>query len=153
MAIHSNFGLIDAAATRVPMTLLFSAFWHGIHLSYYIAFYTTVAVVFAQKYFKSVFANWLPPYERCFRTSAMLKLAIARHSPLLLLTTICSWLVNVRVIDYTILPFFFLDSIQDVIGVWKDLFFFGHVYILILFLCGFVKKQCFKSKKDWLYFY
>ena len=128
------------------MALLFSAFWHGIKPGYYISFYTTVGVAYAQKYFKHAFNNWLPPYQGCYKLVDVVQSAVSRRSLPLLTTTIIAWFINIRLIEYSILPFLLLESVHDFISVWKDVYFYGHVYIVVLFLSGFIKKQCSKLK-------
>lgn len=100
-----------------------SAYWHGIHLGYYMGMVTTSPCILAENVME-----------------AGVRRRIRANSPLLRIYDICSWLFRTRMFDYMSIGFI-LKYFKHTWRYWKSVYFIGHIVTVVLYLIGLFAVQ------------
>lgn len=139
LKISSFFIILIKFNFRIFGAISFSCYWHGVHFGYFASFYSAILIAISQKYFKTCFISILPTYNGTYKSQQLFQNAIQQKSIIKLSFTLFLILHSTRLIEYAIIPFFFLNSYSDWLLLWKQLFYYGHLYALLLFIAGFTK--------------
>uniref|UniRef100_T1JBR7 Lysophospholipid acyltransferase 7 n=1 Tax=Strigamia maritima TaxID=126957 RepID=T1JBR7_STRMM len=116
---------------RIPLTMLTSAFWHGIYSGYYLSL-LTVPFVFAAE-------GWMESAVRRHLNSFGQKIY-----------DVFSWFFKTNMYGYLGMGFFLVNS-GDTLEYWKSMYFFGHFLTFFFYvlarLIAFVRKSSNKDEK------
>ena len=93
------------------LTSLTSAFWHGIHLGYYVTFFTLfLLTTTARKVEKALSLGWASPVYN-----------------------VISLFATQFIVNYSICAFMVRD-LKSTIGIYKQVYFLGHLVLLVTFV-------------------
>ncbi|EDO40083.1 predicted protein, partial [Nematostella vectensis] len=98
---------------RMSVTLLVSAFWHGVAPGYYLTFLSVPLVVMAEVRMEKAIKPWLSQ-RMCYYYDW------------------CSWFCLYRAMEYLGCGFILLQF-APCIAIWKNMYFIGHI-IMVLFI-------------------
>ena len=100
-----------------------SAYWHGIHLGYYMGMVTTTPCIMAENVME-----------------AGVRRRLRSNSPLLRVYDACSWLFRTRMFDYMSIGFI-LKYFHYTWKYWKSVYFCGHIVIFMFYIIGCITVQ------------
>lgn len=100
-----------------------SAYWHGIHLGYYMGMVSTTPCILAENVMEAGVRRRIPA-----------------NSPLQRVYDACSWFFRTRMFDYMSIGFI-LKYFHYTWKYWKSVYFIGHLITLALYLIGLVAIQ------------
>lgn len=103
--------------------MFISAYWHGIHLGYYMGMVTTTPCILAENVMEAGVRRRIPAGSRWLRVY-----------------DIASWLFRTRMFDYMSIGFI-LKYFNYTWKYWTSVYFVGHVVTLILYLMGLIAIQ------------
>lgn len=103
-----------------PVTMFVSAYWHGIHLGYYMGMVTTTPCILAENVME-----------------AGVRRRISPNSPLIRVYDVCSWLFRTRLFDYMSIGFI-LKYFKHTWRYWKSVYFVGHIVIALFYIAGII---------------
>ncbi|CAF4246661.1 unnamed protein product, partial [Rotaria socialis] len=106
-----------------PATMFVSAYWHGIHLGYYMGMVSTTPSILAENAMEAGVRRRIPVNSRFIRVYDM-----------------CSWFFRTRMFDYMSIGFI-LKHFYYTWKYWKSVYFIGHTVTLILYLIGLIAIQ------------
>ncbi|CAF3740763.1 unnamed protein product [Adineta steineri] len=106
-----------------PATMFVSAYWHGIHLGYYMGMVTTTPCILAENAMEAGVRRRIPP-----------------NSPLIRVYDFCSWLFRTRMFDYMSIGFI-LKYFKYTWKYWSSVYFIGHIITFALYLIGIIAVQ------------
>ncbi|CAF4240090.1 unnamed protein product [Rotaria magnacalcarata] len=106
-----------------PTTMFVSAYWHGIHLGYYMGMVSTTPSILAENAMEAGVRRRIPANSRLIRVYDM-----------------CSWFFRTRMFDYMSIGFI-LKHFYYTWKYWKSVYFIGHTVTLILYLIGLIAIQ------------
>lgn len=107
-----------------------SAYWHGLHPGYYLTFLSASAYLFVE----SQMLNLLMPSVAVSRDHTNNEVrAKRRHQPLTGCIRWISWFLRMRASEYFGIGFE-LRGLQETMRYWQQLYFVGHVILLISFV-------------------
>ena len=110
--------------------MFISAYWHGIHLGYYLGMVTTTPCILAENVMEAGVRRRIPPNSRWLRVYDA-----------------CSWLFRTRMFDYMSIGFI-LKYFHYTWKYWSSVYFIGHLVTLTLYLIGlFAVRMRGKGKK------
>ncbi len=105
-----------------PITMVVSAYWHGLHPGYYLSMLTTSPGILAESLMDKGF-------KKRFLTPGLYKYY-----------DFCSWFCRSRLFDYMSLGFILL-SFDATIRFWKSVYFIGHIGCLFFIIVGYFLVQ------------
>ena len=103
--------------------MFISAYWHGIHLGYYMGMVTTTPCILAENVMEAGVRRRIP-----------------ENSILHRVYDFCSWLFRTRMFDYMSIGFI-LKYFHYTWKYWKSVYFIGHIVTLVLYVIGLVAIQ------------
>jgi hypothetical protein len=106
-----------------PVTMSVSAYWHGIHLGYYMGMVTTTPCILAENVMEAGVRRRIPSKSRFIRVYDA-----------------CSWFFRTRMFDYMSIGFI-LKYFNYTWRYWKSVYFIGHIVTLVLYLIGLIAVQ------------
>ncbi|XP_002732306.1 membrane-bound acylglycerophosphatidylinositol O-acyltransferase mboat7-like [Saccoglossus kowalevskii] len=115
---------VPSKAWRTSLTMLVSAFWHGIHPGYYLSFMTVPIILMAEDVMIKAFRR--PSNEKIFDW--------------------LNWFFRMRSFEYLSMGFLLL-KMDYTLNYWKSTYFIGHAYSAIFILFGTLFKPR-KKKLD-----
>ena len=113
----------NLSSSSQPATMCVSAYWHGIHLGYYMGMVTTSPCILAENVMEAGVRRRIPS-----------------NSPLLRLYDACSWVFRTRMFDYMSIGFI-LKNFKHTWQYWKSVYFIGHLFTLLLYIIGLIAVQ------------
>ncbi|XP_070579292.1 lysophospholipid acyltransferase 7-like [Ptychodera flava] len=112
-------------AWRTSVTMLVSAFWHGVHPGYYLSFMTVPIMLYAEDIMIKVFRR--PSNEKMYDW--------------------LNWFVRMRFFEYLSMAFLLL-KMDYTLTYWKSTFFIGHALSATFIVLGMAFKPQRKEKID-----
>lgn len=106
---------------RVAMTMMVSAFWHGVHPGYYLSFLTIPFNLFAED--KMIMA---------FKEGAS-------DRQCTVFDWFC-WFFKMRSFEYMCMGFLLLN-LNDTLRYWKSIYFMWHIVIIVCIVIGTIAKR------------
>jgi len=103
--------------------MFISAYWHGIHLGYYMGMVSTTPCILAENVME-----------------AGVRRRISTNSRFLRVYDVCSWFFRTRMFDYMSIGFI-LKYFTYTWKYWKSVYFVGHIVTLILYIIGLIAVQ------------
>lgn len=101
---------------RVAITMLTSAFWHGVYPGYYLCLLTVPFVLMAEGSMDKALRRDATPQGQA------------------LYDWVC-WVIKMQAFSYMGMAFYLL-RIEETITFWGSLYFAGHILILVFYLLG-----------------
>ncbi len=105
------------ACHRVAITMMVSAFWHGIHPGYYLSFITVPISMFAEEVAAVTFRK-----NRSAKQQEIFDWV--------------NWFWKMRLFDYMCMSFLLL-TLKDTLRYWASIYFAGHLVALFFVIVGF----------------
>lgn len=100
--------------------MFISAYWHGIHLGYYLGMVSTTPCILAETVMEAGVRRRIP-----------------EKSPWLYVYDACSWFFRTRMFDYMSIGFI-LKYFHYTWKYWSSVYFVGHVVTFILYIIGLI---------------
>ncbi len=100
-----------------------SAYWHGIHLGYYMGMVSTTPCILAENVMEAGVRRRIPANSRLIRVY-----------------DICSWFFRTRMFDYMSIGFI-LKYFNHTWRYWKNVYFIGHIVTFTLYIIGIIAIQ------------
>lgn len=100
--------------------MFISAYWHGIHLGYYLGMVTTTPCIMAENVMEAGIRRRIRPNSRWIRVYDA-----------------CSWLFRTRMFDYMSIGFI-LKYFHYTWKYWSSVYFIGHLITLTFYLIGLI---------------
>lgn len=101
---------------RVAVTMLVSAYWHGIHPGYYLSFLTIPLTTTAEDLMITAFRKKATPECQ------------------VVFDRIC-WFFKMRAFDYMCMGFVLL-TYHDTMSYWSSIYYIVHIYVILFIVIG-----------------
>lgn len=102
---------------RICITMLVSAFWHGVHPGYYLCLCSAPLFLFVEVEVERAFKRSAPPTQQVVFDWIW-------------------WIIKMQSFSYMGMPFLLLD-ISSCLYFWKSVYFCGHIFIVLLYIIAF----------------
>lgn len=103
---------------RLLLLVVISAYWHGIHPGYYIAFISFAMYIIAENSITTA----LKPYLNIQRQQYF---------------DWISWFCAMRYLEYMALPFHYLET-DKIFVIYKSIYFYGHIFVFIIIVLSMI---------------
>ncbi|XP_014662504.1 PREDICTED: lysophospholipid acyltransferase 7-like [Priapulus caudatus] len=112
---------VPVKSIRLSVTMLVSAFWHGIHPGYYLSFLTVPPTLFGEQMMDAAFRrNASAPVQRAYDW--------------------VMWFFRMRAFEYMCMGFLLL-RFDRTIAYWSSIYFAQHIVIILFITVGYLVKQ------------
>lgn len=113
---------------RVAITMMVSAFWHGVHPGYYLSFLTIPLNLIAEDAMIAAFRKGATAHRQAQ------------------FDWLC-WFFKMRCFEYMCMGFLLL-SLQDTLRYWQSIYFLWHIVIVIFIVIGSISQMKHRKTRE-----
>ncbi|ESO03284.1 hypothetical protein HELRODRAFT_112207 [Helobdella robusta] len=126
--VYKRLNFIKSNRIRAGLTMLVSAYWHGVHPGYYLSFLLVPFYILAEDFM-----------IHAFKLTSISKNSVAAANKIF---NFLMWLCTMRTFEYMSMGFMLL-TFHDTTAYWSSIYYCGHVWTATMIVTGYTIKKVF----------